>query len=419
MKSSRKTKAARGQAQDQEGARRVRIVTTLGGLGLLGLLFACRELPARQDLALTRPPDPAGPRIRVVVARGREHVQLVIGGAYEFVGADGSPLVWGGQLSQSTVRARGGMIVINGRSSGQRTVTISTRRAHDLTLNGGRYTGQLKLIADGDRVHAVNVLPLEEYLGGVLLGEMPVNRWHDEALQAQAVASRSYALFQMARRRHRAWDVTATQSSQVFKNGRHHNPKVNRIINATRGLVLHFEGKVIPAYFHSSCGGHTEANGRVFNERTIGPLRGSPCGWCQGPDNKHARWSRSFRKSELTAALQKRFRSQKRPRIERVRALEITGRGVSGRALSIRVRHAFAPFDARAEHLRQALGPMRLKSTNFAISATNGSITFTGRGFGHGVGLCQYGAEGQARAGYTYREILQRYYPGAALRKMY
>jgi stage II sporulation protein D len=396
----------------------MRIGVNLGALVLLAGMFSCRELPNERQRVLALPPSPDGPSIRVVVHRSRQSVVLSSTAPCRVRDIDGADVGEARRLQQTQVRLINGGVAVGDQRTGLQKLRITA--SEPIVVNGKPLAREVHVIAEAEAgvLHAVAVLPLERYLCGVLLGEVPVQKWHEAALKAQAVASRSYALFHMARRRGRDWDVTATQSSQVFKGGVD-NPRVNRIVNATRGQVLMCDGGVIPAYFHSSCGGATEASGNVFNERTIRPLAGSPCGFCQVPDNRFASWELTLRLSEITEIVSRHASDVGQARIAGVRELEVVERGVSGRALTLRVRHAFAPFDMDAERFRQWVGPMRLPSTMFRMQSGSRSVTFRGSGWGHGIGLCQFGAEGMAANGYTYRQILNRYYPQAEISRAY
>lgn len=253
---------------------------------------------------------------------------------------------------------------------------------------------------------AVEELRLEDYVAGVVAGEMPAS-FPPEALRAQAVAARTYALTRKieADRTGKPWHIGSGVLAQVYR-GRH-SPAARAAADATVGEVLVHGVVPVEAYFHGSCGGVTESGVAALG-RDLPYLAATPCGFCDGAPG--ARWERSISRAELGKVARLRGPAD---------AVRIVSRTASGRAERVELARGERGVVLAAADLRQRLGWSRLPSVAFDVAASADGFLFTGRGQGHGAGLCQHGAAGMARAGKTYREILAHYYAGAEILKMY
>jgi stage II sporulation protein D len=182
-------------------------------------------------------------------------------------------------------------------------------------------------------------------------------------------------------------------------------------VAATRGEVLLHEGGLFPAFYHSTCGGHTETPGRALGKPEYDFLEGVPCGFCT--DSSHYEWQTTLSAADLVAKLTAAGIAVSA--ITSVTAEEgdpRTGRLVKLGWLGGRTLVSVVDF-------RRAVGRMAILSGKFQCSDEGGDFRFTGRGFGHGAGMCQYGARGMARAGRMYREILMHYYRNTEIGKLY
>jgi stage II sporulation protein D len=279
-----------------------------------------------------------------------------------------------------------------------------------IEMNGAPLSRRVTVWADGQGgLTTVAWLDLEDYLRGVLAGEVPYRRWAPEALKAQAVVSRSYALYQMKTRQAEPYDVETTTASQVFKLGVGNEPILQRAIDATRGQVVTCNGKLFPAYFHSTCGGTTTEAKRVWPARqTAATLCGTRCAFCKA--SPAYEWSWQVSKTELGRRL-----GLGRP----VLTIE-TVPDKSGRAETVRVRYASGTRTFAGNQFRLLVSARELKSMRWTrVQDTGTQFRFEGRGYGHGVGMCQYGSDGMARAGYSCEQILGLYYPGGELTTLY
>jgi len=268
-------------------------------------------------------------------------------------------------------------------------------------LGTSAYRGSLTMKArSGGRVRAINVVDPEQYVGSVVGSEM-YSRWPLEALMAQAVAARTFMLHTVA---DRGYMVPA---DMAYRGVGAESRAARLATGLTEGIVLTYDGRVLPAYFHSTCGGRTVAADRVFAMEPLPPLQGVDCPWCRGSHWYEWRFELA---GEVVAEL------LEIPGLEEVRAIQPLDAEPDGYARYVLIN------DERklaAGALRRALGGNRMRSTRFSVSSAGGVFTFEGRGYGHGVGLCQWGARGLARAGRTWQEILLHYYPGAAIQKAY
>lgn len=271
---------------------------------------------------------------------------------------------------------------------------------------------------------AVALLNMEDYLTGVLAGEVPYDRWHPEAMKAQAIVSRTFALYEIKARSGDTYDVDSTMMSQVFKGANFRSvPALTTAVNATRGMVLTSGGAMFPAYFHSTCGGHTEAAGGIFPDHAgVRPLGGVKCPYCT--ISPSYRWRASYTKESIAVKLREKIPTL--GKIESLTFSDAKGAPVGDpgseprRAQTVTIKHSAGTSTMQGNVFRLAVGPAALKSLLFvSVSDKGDSLDISGGGYGHGVGLCQYGSQGMAQSGEPYLRILGLYFPGAALTKMY
>jgi stage II sporulation protein D len=263
------------------------------------------------------------------------------------------------------------------------------------------YRGKVLLVPIDGKVTAVNWVDLEAYLYSVLGSEMHAN-WPQEALKAQAVAARSFALYRRERAGHKAYDLGADTGYQVYKGLTSESPTTQAAVQATQGQVLTYGNRVIEAVFHSSSGGHTE-NVEDIWQRAVPYLRSVP-------DFDQAapvfRWSETFTVDQFQkrvvgiGQLQRAIPERSTPR---------------GRVVSMRLEGTQGSRVLTGIELRRALN---LRSTLFTIAVTGNTVRVDGRGFGHGIGMSQWGAFAMAQQGYTYDQILAHYYQGTLLSNM-
>jgi stage II sporulation protein D len=329
-----------------------------------------------------------------------------------------------------------GRITIGSQDLTGSEITISPDEPYIFYLNGDDYRGKLKLIpnSDANSFDAVNLVPLEPYLAGVVGAEMP-KYWEPTALNAQAIASRSYCLYI---KKHfggnRNWDVRRTQAHQVYLGVKAESAQVWRAVNETNGQVLVCKNsagteEILPAYYSSVCGGYTENSEHVFGD-FFEALAGVRCPYCKDVARPHYFFwpAVQFDKTYVTKRLLQRYPKLKRlgkiTNIEAAKQSDYEGNyGKYSRLTLVKLLGSTGKSDfLRAEDFRLSIDPSgrKIKSAIFKIADWDDKWVFlSGRGFGHGVGMCQSGAQGMARQGKTTNQILNYYYPGSRIIKVY
>ncbi len=276
--------------------------------------------------------------------------------------------------------------------------SIRIRPLGPVSVNGVRVRGDVVVAKAHSRLQVVNVIPLEDYLVGVLGGEMPPS-FPLEALKAQAVAARTYALSRKLEQYGQPFHLGSSVLSQVYRGLSAEEGRTRQAVQATRGEVLTWMLQPIEAYFHASCGGRTESGADALG-RDLPYLQPVDCP-CGQLSTSH--WTLTLGAKELSA-----LGAPKGP-------LEVQGRTRTGRA--VRVTVGAKTLDAVT--FREKLGYSQLKSLTFDVEKHRDGWVVQGRGFGHGAGLCQWGARMYAEKGWDYRKILLHYYPGTELQVLY
>jgi len=338
-----------------------------------------------------------------------------------------------GQIDESIkATISSGRITVNGQHPMNNEVIILPNDPYIFNLNGDDYRGKLKLIMnqDGNSFDAVNFVPLEPYLAGVVGAEMP-DYWEPAALQAQTIAARTYCLYykkQFGSKRH--WDINKTQANQVYLGVAAESAQIWDAVNKTNGKVLvckHSDGRedIFPTYYSSTCGGQTENSKNVFGD-SFEALIGVPCPYCQDVARLNIFfWPMAqFDKSYVTSKLLQKYPNLKRlGKITNITAVEQSEYGKFTRLTKVKLMGSTGESDfLKAEDLRLTIDPtgQKLKSTICQIIDIGDKWAFSlGRGWGHGVGMCQCGAEGMARKGYNASQILQYYFPGSRIKTVY
>ncbi len=247
----------------------------------------------------------------------------------------------------------------------------------------------------------INFLPIEDYLKGVLPWEISPC-WPMETLEAQAVAARTYALYHFFQKNE--YDLESTIVSQVYKGMKIENPRTNQAILKTRGEILTYNELPILAYFHSCDGGIKEIPKNVWGvefpyfRRGIDP-------WCMRHPQK---WKSVISLKEINKKVRKSY-----PFIRKIYSISLQKENMSVRYVLLHTTEGVVKIGAN--NFRLAMGPSIIKSAIFSIKRRNKSYIFRGRGYGHGVGLSQWGAYYMAEKGKSYREILSFYYPGTKI----
>jgi stage II sporulation protein D len=272
------------------------------------------------------------------------------------------------------------------------------------------YRGHLEWVERDGKLLTVNWVRLDDYLKATLPREMPPN-FHIEALKAQAVAARSFTMRRLNRYRQWGYDLCDHAPCQVYGGVDAEHPSTNLAVEATAGEVLIHGGRILEAVYTGNCGGHTAPiEVAMLGTQPLAPLRGVPDADADGKPfcsiAPNFAWELTLTREELG----RRF-----PQLGRIREAAIAQRTAGRHVQQVRVRGDRTTLLLSGAEFRTAIGVGRVRSLMFEVQPQQGGWRIMGRGSGHGAGMCQWGAQGRARAGQTYRQILQAYYPNATL----
>lgn len=433
----------------QPRARRGRLRGRSRGFGALlltgaALLASCR--PAGPPTTVPVRPLGKEPTARVGIAVSVSEVEISAPAAFEIVVPGTGEAVRAGARERWVFSANGAGQV-EGRGPGGRRVgpvtsmlRIEVPGGREPVLIGGKpYRGGALVRGAGPGVvTAINVIELEEYLLGVVPLEIGVRPATElEAVKAQAVAARTYAVRHLGSRESLGFDFYATIADQVYGGMSSEDPSTTRAVRETAGEIVTYQGAPILAYYHSTCGGRTAAIEEAWPHRAPVPylksvsdeVRGEKGSYYCESSNRF-RWDISWTGPALRETLKRTLTRLGRPAarpIQRVEAVNVEGWTRSGRVESLTMLVDGQRYVVRGDSTRWILEPEAgriLNSSMFVLDteAAAGEVAelrARGGGWGHGVGMCQVGAMGRARAGQSYREILITYYQGAEVARVY
>lgn len=374
----------------------------LRGIGLLVWAWLCLAFPVQARVLL-----------RVGIAVNKPQVRLGSSAPARLLDAQGQPLAEVPAMQPLQASRIGSAVSLAGQQ-GERLYLQPTTPDGLVFIDQNWYRGWVELIPGESGVIAINQVGLEDYVSSVVGSEMG-HRFPMEALKAQAVASRTYALYHRSRRSQQPFDLGSGIDWQVYKGVAAESNRTQAAARETAGQVLVHQGQLINAVFHSSGGGHTDDAGNVW-------LESRP--YLQGvPDFDHHSPVFSW-----TATIPAQQLQQLAGGIGAIRSIEILRSSPWGRAITLRLVGSQGSKDVSGSEFRRALG---LRSTMIAISprgeaATTASLTPAGanfpaffqiqaRGYGHGVGMSQWGAAALASQNYSYQQILSHYYRNTSL----
>lgn len=278
-------------------------------------------------------------------------------------------------------------------------------------VNQKPYRGEIEVARTEAGLQVVNIIDLEEYLYGILKCEMDVNA-PLEALKAQAVIARTFALANINKHKDRGYHLCDSIHCQVYEGVRAEDPIVIKAVDSTSGQVLTYGEEMAQTFYHASCGGWT-ADALSVWAMEIPYLHGVACPFCQRASKSHY-WQTTFKITDIQKALNRN--GLKTGEISAL--IPVSSNPGRQRAETIIIQHSQGETKINSNKFRLLLGSTRIWSTNFSVVKGEHTITFRGIGKGHGVGLCQWGARVMADLGYNYKQILGFYYPGLYLRSI-
>ena len=378
--------------------------------------------------------------IRIGLAVGAAEVTLGGGDPILLTNPAGTPLMDVVEGTAWRVRASGSGMTLTGAAGldgGRVDAVVATPRyaGQFVRVDGRDYRGEITIITGPGGLTVVNRLGLESYLAGVLSAEMGKrDPLETQAVYAQAVVSRTYAVRNQGKRRALGFDLYGSVADQVYGGVGLETPMSWDAVRATRALIVTWQGRPIDAFFFSTCGGRTESGVAVFQLAGDPYLRSvsdvDPDGLAYCRFSPRFRWREEYTGDSLEAMLQRTLPglTQLSPAaIKDIRDVQVSAHTPSGRVDAVQVRLAGQSVTVSGQNVRRVFllsnGEM-LRSTAFDIQErADGSrvswLAIDGAGAGHGVGFCQWGAVGRAREGQGYEQILAAYYPSTTLERLH
>jgi stage II sporulation protein D len=297
----------------------------------------------------------------------------------------------------------------------------STKRF--IKIDGNIYPGGIQIVK-ADEILIINHVKIEDYLKGVIpyeIGNLPESQI--EALKAQAVAARSYVMSH--KKPDNPYDIRPTIWDQVYGGVGKTDKIIEKAVESTRGIVGTYRGEIIDAKYSSTCGGTTENNENIWIGERIPYLRSvRDSGW----DRKdfcrfspHYRWERIYDKKEFFEVVKRQIQDFFGKTPGRIDWIRISKRTRTNRVRNIEINTDIGKFELEKDQIRRLFSDYRgsLKSIMFQIKVKSSQIIVSGKGYGHGVGMCQYGAMEMAKERYSYERILKHYYKGIKLKKLW
>jgi stage II sporulation protein D len=292
-------------------------------------------------------------------------------------------------------------------------------------LKSSCYPGYFIVKATKSKITAINVVDVEDYIRGVVpyeIGKLDSSRF--EALKAQAVAARTYVYKHFNSRDAMGFDVYADTKDQVYMGYKSATPLTNAAVKATAGETMTYRGEFIIAYYHSTCGGKTETmvtwdKKNLPYLKSVPDLRPNGQPWCN--ESSYGKWMRKFTDKELVTLFQQNSKEAKAkvPKFKKLKDISIKKKLPSGRIYTLLVSTDKGTFKVTGDKVRwlfKQKGTI-LPSSLFTISHKGHNWILEGKGYGHGVGMCQMGVRARAQAGQNYLDILNHYYPGITLER--
>ena len=406
------------------------------GLILLVLLWSCGTVPGLQEESASS--FIRLPFVRVLLnetgeavsvgADGSFGIECLKGGTQE-VFYSGQPIKVSNDNGRLTARNSRGDII---QSDLDEVNVLPRGNRNHIQYKDSRYRGIMRLLPRGEAIRVINIVYMEDYLRGVVPPEIGRRvAGEAEAVKAQAVAARTYAMSHLKQYLNEPYDIKSSIMDQLYEGMTVEDDLTNRAINETAGRVIMFQDKMIDAYYHSTCGGHTDDIHQVWDRQEVPYLKsvtdGDACSW-----SKYYNWQEVFAEKQLRGRIEHFLTSDRGRdfRIGQITDVFIGERTAGGRVKDLIVQTSTDIYRFHKDRIRWVIGrtsnpDLILPSDNFAVELDRDSgnnithVTFRGRGYGHGVGMCQCGAIGHARGGWTFDQILTHYYTGVEIRTLY
>ncbi|MEW6680145.1 MAG: SpoIID/LytB domain-containing protein [bacterium] len=302
-----------------------------------------------------------------------------------------------------SLEAMGGLIKIEGYEPFYPPIIIEPINSH-IIIGKRRYRGDIEININQGNLLAINIIDIENYLYGVIKMEIDP-KWPFETLKAQAVIARTFVYRNLGKHRKEGFDLCNSVHCQVYAGINAEDERAISAVDETKGELLYYGDSLAYVYYHSVCGGRTGNSAYTWEGGKYIPyLSGVVCLYCTKAPHYH--WKARIKSIEI----------EKRLNLGKI--YSISKYPESGRCKKIIIKHSRGNYQMLGSKFRKAMGENLIRSTFFNIEQTKDSFVFTGKGYGHGVGLCQWGAKEMGKLGFTYYEILSFYFPGCEIKRV-
>jgi len=286
---------------------------------------------------------------------------------------------------------------------------VVTSSGPSMEIKGRHFRGRVEVVREKG-LDVVNEVDMEKYLAGLINFEIS-SAWSMEAVKAQAVVARTYAMYQMSQHINLFYDMETSVLDQVYGGSQGEDSRSKQAVDSTRGEILTWEDRPVQAFFHSCCGGMTEDPVEVWGSR-LPYFEVKKCPYCSNAPNYF--WKVELSTGEIERRLGKYGKS-----CGRISEIRVLSSDESGRVSALKITGSAKSPTISGTEFRKIIGYGVLKSTLFNIRENGDEIAFSGSGSGHGVGMCQWGAKEMSDQGFKYRQILGFYYKDLKIKKAY
>jgi len=350
----------------------------------------------------------AGVNVRVAIIEDRTSIDLSLKGRYTIREVGTGRVLKEGPYFNGKVTASSDGLLIGGKMIGAANINIRVVRDSNIYIDTRRFRGNVDIVRkDNGKLLIINNIDMDDYLYGVLCHEVS-HRWPAECLRAQAIVARTFALQQARDNKAAPYDLRCDIYSQVYGGRSGEKWSTTHAVDSTRGKILTFNGNIFPAYYHATCSGYTEDASNLW-KIDLAPLKGVPCNFCGL--SKHYRWVKEIPIAKVESAF-----NGAGYKIGRINSVRILSKNKSGRNDKIGFNDESGGFvTLTGKDFRRIFGPNEIRSAKFDSEIKRGNLILNGMGWGHGVGMCQWGAYGMSLKGKKCETILKYYYPGTEI----
>ncbi len=348
------------------------------------------------------------PNIRVCILKNVPGFSLQIDGSFTIEDCSTNKVVYSSERITTKVILKKDIISLAGKKTNMDCLLVRVKEGN-FKINNRQYRGDFKIIK-GKLLLVVNILPLEDYVKGIAIREIS-HYWPQETIKANVIIFRTFALYHIQMFKDKDYDVKSDVYSQVYGGKDAERYRISDIVDQTRGTVLTYKKEILPSFFHSTCGGHTENASEIWNV-AMSPLSGVKCGYCR--ESIHRNWEAVLSEEDIVSKLRR-----KSYKVNYIRRIKVVERNESDRISNLEIVTNKGTINLKGEEFRSIMGADVIKSANFKVINMSPSFVFDGIGWGHGVGLCQWGSYFMGKEDFTSDQIIEYYYPGSKIEKKY